>query len=80
MFLKNCLRIYIYSDEKLKTTFSIMALKVHNNFIPFINYVNNFYFKEVESCLGLVSLGGTGRDDISMQLASPDFRPCWIYT
>ena len=29
---------------------------------------------------GLVSLGGTGRDDISMQFASRDFRPCWIYT
>ena len=25
---------------------------------------------------GLVSLGGTGRDDISMQFASRDFRPC----
>ena len=24
---------------------------------------------------GLVSLGGTGRDDISMQFASRDFRP-----
>ena len=30
--------------------------------------------------MGLVSLGGTGRDDISMQFASRDFRPCWIYT
>ena len=29
--------------------------------------------------LDLVSLRGTGRDDISMQLASQDFRPCWIY-
>ena len=26
---------------------------------------------------GLVSLGGTGWDDISMQFASRDFRPCW---
>ena len=26
---------------------------------------------------GLVSLGGTGRDDISMQFASRDFRPSW---
>ena len=25
--------------------------------------------------------GGTGRrDDISMQFASQDFRPCWIFT
>ena len=30
--------------------------------------------------LGLVSLGGTGRDDISIRFASRDFRPCWIYT
>ena len=28
---------------------------------------------------GLVSLRGTGRDDISMQFVSRDFRPCWIY-
>ena len=27
--------------------------------------------------VGLVSLGGTGRDDISMQFASRDFRPSW---
>ena len=26
---------------------------------------------------GLVSLGGTGRDDISMQFASRDFWPSW---
>ena len=25
-------------------------------------------------------MGGTGRDDISMQFAFRDFRPCWIYT
>ena len=29
---------------------------------------------------GLVSLGCTGRDDISKQFASRDFRPRWIYT
>ena len=34
----------------------------------------------VEDKKGLVSLGVTGRDDISMQFASRDFRPCWIYT
>ena len=34
----------------------------------------------VEELLGLISLGGTGRDDISMQFASWDFRSCWIYT
>ena len=28
---------------------------------------------------GLASLGGTGQDDISVQFATPDFRPCWIY-
>ena len=27
--------------------------------------------------LGLVTLSGTGRDDISMQSASRYFRPCW---
>ena len=27
--------------------------------------------------MGLVSFGGTGRDDISMQFASRDFRPSW---
>ena len=27
--------------------------------------------------MGLVSLGGTGRDDISMQFASRDFRPLY---
>ena len=32
------------------------------------------------SALGFSIIGGTGRDDISMQLASRDFRPCWIYT
>ena len=29
--------------------------------------------------LFLISMGGTGRDDISMQLASRDFQPSWIY-
>ena len=28
--------------------------------------------------MGLVSLGGTGRDDISMQFAYRDFRPSWV--
>ena len=39
-------------------------------------------FEEIHLAIfwGLVSLGGTGRDDISMQFASRDFRPCWIYT
>ena len=27
---------------------------------------------------GLVSLRGTGRDEISMQFDSRDFRPCWF--
>ena len=35
-----------------------------------------FYSQSV----GLVSLGGTRRDDISMQFTSRDIRPCWIYT
>ena len=29
---------------------------------------------------GFRSLGGTGRDDISMQFAFRDFQPCWMYT
>ena len=29
--------------------------------------------------LDLVSMRGTGQDDISMQFASQYFRPCWIY-
>ena len=35
--------------------------------------------QEAQKSLGLVSLGVTGRDDISMQFAFRDFRPCWIY-
>ena len=31
------------------------------------------------SYLGLVSLRGSGRDDISIQFAYQDFRPSWIY-
>ena len=37
--------------------------------------VRQFPFRVQYHCIG-----GTGRDDISMQFASRDFRPCWIYT
>ena len=40
----------------------------------FLFFLNSFSL----SILGLVALGGTGRDDISMHFASRNFRPCWI--
>ena len=68
----------------IKWQTNILALSQHNLFCAV------FVFKDIDMNmkpfsltlllnLVLVSLGGTGRDDISMQLASRDFRPCWIY-
>ena len=37
------------------------------------------FFPAYAEFWGLVSLGGTGRDDISMQFASRDFRPCVVF-
>ena len=43
-----------------------------------IKYIFKRYRTHATTCL--VSLGDTGREDISMQFASWNFRPCWIYT
>ena len=43
-----------------------------------MKYVRHFSLLNQIKVSGLVSLGGTGRDD--MQFASGDFRACWIYT
>ena len=51
--------------------------------IQFLQWISNTLspVKLLEKqCTGLVPLGGTGRDDISMQFASRDCRPRWIYT
>ena len=41
----------------------------------YLNYIYLIYLWTF--ILGLVSFGGTDRDDISMQFASRDFRPSW---
>ena len=46
----------------------------------FKQYKNTQSLKPDIEYWGLVSLGGTGRDDISMQFAPRDFRLLWIYT
>ena len=67
-------KVYIYRKKSLHELLKFEAASTAFELkFEFLHMSSN-------SICGFSIIGGTGRNDISMQFASRDFRPCWICT